>query len=186
MLGPSSCICVFIFVHMSPHWPRHASVSFHPSGLFLLVTTATRVYFVGIVRSELTDIADFALVGARKGYFSADGGKFGIIVNKQVRLLALSCRVVSCRVVSCRVVSCRVVSYIMVRYITRSVLLSLLALCHVLQVIVYRSFGPNGPVQLGTVFGHSRPVASFAWTHDDARMVTVGDDGAAIHWDLHK
>ena len=61
------------------------SVSFHPSGLFLLVTTASRVYFVGIVRSELTDLADIGFVGARGGSFSSDGGKFGVIANKQVR-----------------------------------------------------------------------------------------------------
>ena len=56
----------------------------------------------------------------------------------------------------------------------------------VAQVSVYRSFGPTGPLLLGTIFGHSRPVSQFAWTHDDSRIVTVGEDGAAIHWDLHK
>jgi hypothetical protein len=57
---------------------------------------------------------------------------------------------------------------------------------HCPQVNVYKTFGPTAPVLLGTLIGHSRPVAAYVWTHDDTRIVTIGDDGAAIHWDLHK
>ncbi len=51
---------------------------------------------------------------------------------------------------------------------------------------MYKTFSPTGPLLLGVLIGHSRPVTSYVWTHDDTRLVTVGDDGAAIHWDLHK
>ena len=54
------------------------------------------------------------------------------------------------------------------------------------QVFVYSSFGPKGPVLLGTLFGHSRNVSGVTWSHDDTRVVTVGVDGSAIHWELNK
>lgn len=56
----------------------------HPSGLYIVVSTANRMYFLGILRSELQSIAEFPLVGAGKAQFNVDGGKFAVSTNKQV------------------------------------------------------------------------------------------------------
>ena len=61
------------------------SVSMHPSGLYIVVSTANRMYFLGILRSELQSIAEFPLVGAGRALFNVDGGKFAVSTNKQVR-----------------------------------------------------------------------------------------------------
>jgi hypothetical protein len=178
----------------------------HPTGLYLVVTTSSRVCFLGVLRAELQPVADFPLLGAGRVRFSSDGGKFAVGTPKQVRRWS---HVPACPALPCPACLPCPASFVYREGVRagydawvaiggraplrlfRSMLTvgPACALCaHGCrrQVAVYRSFGPSGPEMLGALIGHSRPVTDFTWTHADTRIVTVGDDGAAVHWDLHK